>query len=206
MKTLEEVKKYLFDVGHNEVSIPKIEGFLLGVGILGDEFEMDYAVGDNDFESFKDWFEDNQCKKNIADDEFGYGDFMHVQKGVNVICLSKPKNGQFVGTDGVVLQKFFVTDETRPCSEEELDEVVADLNVGGIDFDFVDNEFCTCDGCKLNLKKKLDSDGIDLLEIYSKKAIENIIASIHSGELENEEYDCVLQAMMKLVELGEMYE
>lgn len=47
---------------------------------------------------------------------------------------------------------------------------------------------------------------IDKLEVDAKAAIENIIASLHSGELSDEETNSVIDALNVLVELGKMYE
>ena len=53
---------------------------------------------------------------------------------------------------------------------------------------------------------KEDSELIDELEIDAKEAIENIIANIHAGTMDEKEKGNVISALRGLVELGNMYE
>lgn len=264
MKTLDEVKAHLSNVGYKSNEIPVIEGFLFGKGLYeGDEFEMEFIFGDNSFFDFKDWFNEKDEKKSEIDwSEFGFGDFIHVQEGIDVVLLGGIHDKKIVCvTDICEVNSFIVTDETRPCNEEEIEKVVRRLNYNGFNFCFVDNEFKTftmcdcCVGCKeetvnsqeideLNKSykelceiaesmsddnpfkgvaklivesigkmvdevkeaEKDDSELIDELEIDAKEAIENIIANIHAGTMDEKERENVVSALNGLVELGNMYE
>ena len=264
MKTLEEVKAHLSNVGYKSNEIPVIEGFLFGKGLYeGDEFEMEFIFGDNSFFDFKDWFNgEDENKSEIDWSEFGFGDFIHVQEGIDVVLLGGIHDEKIVCvTDRCEVKSFLVTDETRPCNEEEIEKVVKRFNANGLNFCFVDNEFkpytmCNyCAGCKEETENskeidelnksykelceitdsmsednpfksvaktiveslgkmvdevsecdKDDSTIIDELEIDAKEAIENIIANIHAGSMDEKEKGNVISALRGLVELGNMYE
>lgn len=263
MKTLEEVKAHLTKVGYKNDEIPIIEGFLFGKGLYeGDEFEMEFIFGDNNFFDFKDWFNGEGKKKQEVDwSEFGFGDFIHVQKGIDVVLLGGICGCYFACFNGEQASTLVLTDESRPCNENEIKKVVRRLNANGFNFSFIDNDFkpftmCdVCVGCKeetenskeideLNKSykelceiadsmsddnpfksiaksivegfgkmmdevkdaEKDDSEIIDELEIDAKEAIENIIANIHAGTMDEKERENVVSALNGLVELGKMYE
>ena len=265
MKTLEEVKEHLTKVGYRSNEIPVIEGFLFGKGLYeGEEFEVEFIIGDNNFFDFKDWFdgEEEKNKPEIDWSEFGFGDFIHVQKGIDVVLLGGIHDENIVCvTDRCEVKRFIVTNESRPCSEDEIEKVVRRLNANGFNFSFIDNEFTPftmcdcCAGCKeetenskdidelnknykelceiaesmsednpfKNIAKTIvesigkmvedvkeevkdDSEIIDELEIDAKEAIENIIANIHAGTMDEKEKENVISALKGLVELGKMYE
>lgn len=263
MKTLEEVKAHVDKVGYNQLAIQKIEGFLLGNGLLGEEFEMEYMIGERTFDDFRTWFNGEEHQETPIDwSEFGFGDFIHVQEGIDVILLGGIHDEKIVCVnDRCEVKRFVVTDETRPCNEEEIESLVKKMNERGINFCFVNNEFvfkssCEgCDGCNVmeqmgcdinelyesydelcriadsmsednpfksvaktiveSLGKmvdevkevgKDDSELIDELEIDAKEAIENIIANIHAGSMDEKEKGNVISALKGLVELGKMYE
>lgn len=266
MKTLEEVKAHVHCVGYNQLAIQKIDGFLLGNGLLGEEFEMEYMIGERTFDDFRAWFNSEkkeECKQEIDWDEFGFGDFIHVQDGIDVVLLGGIHDENIVCVnDRCEVKCFFVNNETRPCNEEEIEDIVAKMNRNGIDFCFVNNEFIPknvccgdCDKCGLveNESQSIDeliknydelcaiaesmsednpckgmakaivemvgqmvkevnecdkdnSAIIDELEIDAKDAIENIIANIHEGNMNEKEKESVVDALKVLVELGKMYE
>ena len=262
MKTLEEVKAHVDKVGYNQLAIQKIEGFLLGNGLLGEEFEMEYMIGERTFDDFRTWFNMEEEKKSEIDwSEFGFGDFIHVQDGVDVVLLGGIYGCAFVGFNGEQVVDLVLTKESRPCNEEEIDMMIRRLNAHGLNFCFVDNEFkpcpmCdSCAGCKKETENsreieelnnsykelceiansmsednpfkgiaktiveslgkmvdevkevgKEDSELIDELEIDAKEAIENIIANIHAGTMDEKEKGNVISALRGLVELGDMYE
>lgn len=264
MKTLEEVKAHFGNVGYKSHEIPIIEGFLFGKGLYeGDEFEIEYMSGANSFFDFKDWFEGEEKKKSEIDwSEFGFGDFIHVQEGIDVVLLGGVNNGRFVCVNCLCeVNWLFLLDESRPCNEEEIESLVKKFNEREINFCFVNNEFVskkTCEGCiGCNVKEQLgydihelyesyeelcriaesmsednpfksvaktiveslgkmvdevkeaekdDSELIDKLEIDAKEAIENIIANIHAGTMDEKEKVNVISALKGLVELGNMYE
>lgn len=263
MKTLEEVKAHLTKNGYNPEDMPRIEGFLFGSGLFeGDEFEIEYMGGTNSFFDFKDWFNGKDEKKSEIDwSEFGFGDFIHVQEGIDVVLLGGICDCYFACFNGKQATTLVLTDESRPCNEDEIEKVVRRLNANGLNFCFVDNEFkpftmCDCCvGCKEETEKrkeidelnknyeelckiaesmsednpfksvaktiveslgkmvdevkeagKDDSELIDELEIDAKGAIENIIANIHAGTMDEKERENVISALKGLVELGGMYE
>ena len=129
MKTLEEVKAHLNSVGYKNEEIPIIEGFLFGKGLYeGDEFEMEFIFGDNNFFDFKDWFNGEDEKKSEIDwDEFGFGDFIHVQDGVDVVLLGGIYGCVFVGFNGEQVVDLVLTKESRPC----IDKRITSLQRGG---------------------------------------------------------------------------
>lgn len=263
MKTLDEVKAHLNVVGYKSNEIPVIEGFLFGKGLYeGDEFEMEFIFGDNNFFDFKDWFNGEDKKKSEIDwSEFGFGDFIHVQKGIDVVLLGGICGCYFACFNGEQATTLILTDESRPCNEDEIEKVVRRLNANGFNFSFIDNDFkpftiCDCcTGCKeetenskeidelnknyeelckiaesmsednpfkcvaktiveslgkmvdeVKEEEKGNSELIDELEIDAKEAIENIIANIHAGTLEEKEKHNIIAALKGLVELGGMYE
>lgn len=263
MKTLDEVKAHLAKVGYKSNEIPIIEGFLFGKGLYeGDEFEMEFIFGDNNFFDFKDWFNGEEKKKSEIDwSEFGFGDFIHVQEGIDVVLLGGICGCIFACFDGEQATTLVLTDESRPCNEEEIEKVVKRFNANGFNFSFIDNDFkpfTMCDCCaeckeetengkeidelnksyeelcriadsmsednpfkcvaktiveslgkmvdEVNECDKDDSSIIDELEIDAKEAIENIIANIHAGSMDEKEKGNVISALRGLVELGNMYE
>ena len=262
MKTLEEVKAHVHGVGYNQLAIQKIEGFLLGNGLLGGDFEMEYMIGERTFDDFRTWFNMEEEKKSEIDwSEFGFGDFVHVQDGIDVVLLGGIHGRYFACFNGEQATTLVLTDKSRPCNEEEIEKVVKRFNANGLNFCFVDNEFkpytmCNyCAGCKEEIEnnkeidelnksykelceitdsmsednpfksvaktivkslgkmvdevkeaEKEDSELIDELEIYAKEAIENIIANLHEGNMNEKEKESVVDALKVLVELGKMYE
>ena len=263
MRPLEEVKAHLSKVGYRSNEIPVIEGFLFGKGLYeGDEFEIEYMSGTHSFFDFKDWFNGEDEKKSEIDwSEFGFGDFIHVQEGIDVVLLGGIHGRCFACFNGEQATTLVLTDESRPCNEEEIEKVVKRFNANGLNFCFVDNEFkpyTMCNYCagfkektengkeidelnksykelceitdsmsednpfksvaktivkslgkmvdEVNECDKDDSAIIDELEIDAKEAIENIIANIHAGSMDEKEKGNVISALRGLVELGNMYE
>ena len=262
MKTLEEVKAHVNVVGYSKSAIDSIEGFLIGKDMLSEDTEIEYMIGDKTFFDFKTWFDSEVKKKSEIDwDEFGFGDFIHVQEGIDVVLLGGIHGRCFACFNGEQATTLVLTDESRPCNEEEIEKVVKRFNANGLNFCFVDNEFkpytmCNyCAGCKeetenskeidelnksykelceiadsmsednpfksvaktiveslgkmvdeVNECDKDDSAIIDELEIDAKEAIENIIANIHAGSMDEKEKGNVISALRGLVELGNMYE
>lgn len=262
MKTLEEVKAHVNVVGYSKSAIDSIEGFLIGKDMLSEDTEIEYMIGDKTFFDFKTWFDSEVKKKSEIDwDEFGFGDFIHVQEGIDVVLLGGIHGRCFACFNGEQATTLVLTDESRPCNEEEIEKVVKRFNANGLNFCFVDNEFkpytmCNyCAGCKEETENskeidelnksykelceiadsmsednpfksvaktiveslgkmvdevkevgKDDSELIDELEIEAKEAIENIIANIHAGSMDEKEKGNVISALRGLVELGNMYE
>lgn len=183
MKTLEEVKAHLVEVGYNREDMSRIEGFLFGKGLYeGDEFEIEYIDGDHDFYDFKDWFNGVEKKKTPIDwSEFGFGDFIHVEKELDAIVLSDIYDGKFVGTTGNVVHLFELTNESRPCDEHEIETIENKLKVNGVAFCCDMDEFVPFDKCKecelektnAYLKEKLNADMKDLRKIAESMSKDN---------------------------------
>lgn len=154
MKTLEEVKAHVNVVGYNQLAIQKIEGFLLGNGLLGDDFEMEYMIGELDFDDFRKWF-NSENKKEIDWSEFGFGDFIHVDKETNAIALGDIYDNKFVGTNGNIIHLFELTNESRPCNEGEIESINNSLSNNGVSFCFDESLFVpheVCQKCKSEAK------------------------------------------------------
>ena len=188
MKTLEEVKAHVDKFGYNQLAIQKIEGFLLGNGLLGEEFEMEYMIGERTFDDFRTWFnseKNDECKKEIDWNEFGLGDFIHVQDGIDAVLLGGIHDDYMVCVnDRCEVKRFIVNDETRPCNEEEMESLMKALNKCGIAFCFPNNEFISknncydCVGCKeeLEVRKEIDeliNDYEQLCEIEDSMSEDN---------------------------------
>ena len=219
-------------------------------------------IGERTFDDFKTWFNGEEHQETPIDwSEFGFGDFIHVQEGIDVVLLGGIHGRCFACFNGEQATTLVLTDESRPCNEEEIEKVVKRFNANGLNFCFVDNEFkpcpiCnSCTGCKketensreieelnnsykelceiadsmsednpfksvaktivkslgkmvdeVNECDKDDSTIIDELEIDAKEAIENIIANIHAGTMDEKEKGNVISALRGLVEIGKMYE
>jgi hypothetical protein len=262
MKTLEEVKAHVNVVGYSQSAIDSIDGFLTGKDMLSEDTEIEYMIGDKTFFDFKTWFDSEVKKKSEIDwSEFGFGDFIHVQEGIDVVLLGGIHGCCFACFNGEDTKTLVLTCESRPCNEDEIKKVIRRLNANGFNFSFIDNEFkpftmCDCcAGCKEETEngkeieelnnsyktlceiadsmsednpfkgiaktiveslgkmvdevkeaEKDDSELIDELEIGAKGAIENIIANIHAGTMDEKEKGNVISALRGLVELGNMYE
>lgn len=207
MKTLEEVKAHLVEVGYNRADMPRIEGFLFGKGLFeGDEFEIEFMCGERDFYDFKDWFNgEEQEKKPIDWSEFGFGDFIHVEDDLNVFVLSDIYDNTFVGVNGNSIYVFNLTEESRPCDEREIEEVENNLKKAGFSYCYDNGDFIPLDKCK-ECENGKTCDCIDKLEVDAKDAVENIVAAIHANELDPHEKELVLGALEALVVLGNEYE
>lgn len=174
MKTLEEVKAHVCKIGYNQLAIQKIEGFLLGNGLLGEEFEMEYMIGERTFDDFRNWFNGVEAKKQEIDwDEFGFGDFIHIQDGIDVVLLGGIHGEEVVCVnDRCEVKCFLVNDETRPCNEEEMESLIKAINKCGFNFCFANNEFIRktkcydCVGCDVN--QQVDYDINELYESYEE--------------------------------------
>ena len=197
MKTLEEVKAHVDKVGYNQLAIQKIEGFLLGNGLLGGDFEMEYMIGERTFDDFRTWFNMEEEKKSEIDwSEFGFGDFIHVQKGVDVVLLGGIYDGNVVCYNGECIVKLILTSQSRPCNEHEIESLVRMMNRNGIDYCFVKNEFihkdvccCDCDECKFTEKEnqpieELNKNYEELCRIADSMSEDNPFKSVAKSIVE----------------------
>lgn len=197
MKTLEEVKAHVDKVGYNQLAIQKIEGFLLGNGLLGGDFEMEYMIGERTFDDFRTWFNMEEEKKSEIDwSEFGFGDFIHVQKGIDVVLLGGIYDGNVVCYNGECIVKLILTNQPRPCNEHEIESLVRMMNRNGIDYCFVKNEFihkdaccCDCDECKFTVKEnqpieELNKNYEELCRIADSMSEDNPFKSVAKSIVE----------------------
>ena len=174
MKTLEEVKAHVDQVGYNQLAIQKIEGFLLGNGLLGEEFEMEYMIGERTFDDFRTWFNmEEENKSEIDWSEFGFGDFIHVQKGIDVVLLGGIYDGKVVCFNGKNIFRLVLIDQSRPCNEQEIESLVSTMNRNGNDYCFVKNEFvyksvCCCDCSECNFTEKENQPIEELKKNYDE--------------------------------------
>lgn len=200
MKTLEEIKEHLSVVGYNRQAMMQIEVFALGGGLITPNYEFDFIRGNGDFDDFMKWYvTDDEC----VEEKYAKGDYIHVQDDIDVLCLTEVIDGFFGGTDGCKVLQYRLTDVSRPCSEYERASIDAKLK---------DNGLMYCHECEeLELiypfaEKDISNECIDCIEENCHQAIENIIANLHSKEIQGEEKDAVIKSLNALIQLGKMYE
>lgn len=59
MRTLEEVKKHVCEIGYTNEAQLRIAGFLIGVGVKGEYEIIRFKNGVNEFSTFLHWFNDS---------------------------------------------------------------------------------------------------------------------------------------------------
>lgn len=74
MRTLEEVKKHVYEMGYTNEAQLRIAGFLIGVGVKGEYEIIRFKNGVNEFSTFLHWFNDSPSdyfrRKDVFEDEF----------------------------------------------------------------------------------------------------------------------------------------
>lgn len=74
MRTLEEVKKHVYELGYTNEAQLRIAGFLVGVGVKGEYEIIRFKNGVNEFSTFLHWFNDSPSdyfrRKDVFEDEF----------------------------------------------------------------------------------------------------------------------------------------
>ena len=74
MRTLEEVKKHIHEVGYTDTAQLRIAGFLVGVGVKDEHEIIVFRNGVNEFSTFLHWFNDSPSdyfrRKDVFEDEF----------------------------------------------------------------------------------------------------------------------------------------
>ena len=74
MRTLEEVKKHVYEMGYTNEAQLRIAGFLVGVGVKGEYEIIRFKNGVNEFSTFLHWFNDSPSdyfrRKDVFEDEF----------------------------------------------------------------------------------------------------------------------------------------
>lgn len=69
MKTKEQVISYVLRNGHTNEAISKITGFLIGAGLKGENEQIKFKIGGNEWASFIKWFNGNKEDDNKSDIE-----------------------------------------------------------------------------------------------------------------------------------------
>lgn len=222
MKNLEEVKEHLHVVGYNQLAIQKIEGFLMGYGMLNEEYDIEYLIGSRSFDDFYDWF-NSDSQREISDEEFGYGDFLHLQSGIDVLVFSDVVNGSFVGLDGEKVARYRLTEQTRYCTEEEAENVNKKLDCAGLTYCDECGEllpvsrieiknhdgarmFCESLGKLVDIFSDINNDLLDSIERDCYKAVKNIVSNMRHREMRAEEYAMLTESLSALIQLGKFYE
>ena len=73
MKTKEEVLKHLLETGYTMKAINRIFGFLVGLGVINYDEDVNIKHGEHKWEDFMSWWNDKDAKKNhIVGDFFEY--------------------------------------------------------------------------------------------------------------------------------------
>lgn len=204
MKTLDEVKAHVDKVGYNQLAIQKIEGFLLGNGLLGEEFEMEYMIGERTFDDFRTWFNGEEHQETPIDwSEFGFGDFIHVQEGIDVVLLGGIYDGKVVCFNGKNIFRLVLIDQSRPCNEQEIESLVSTMNRNGIDYCFVKNEFvyksvCCCDCSECNFTEKENQPIEELKKNYDEMC--DLAESISDDSPFKDFAKSVVESLGKIVE------
>lgn len=199
MKTLEEIKEHLSEVGYTTNAMLQIEGFLIGGEHIAPNEEITFKRGEKDFEYFMEWFLDNKT----IDEEYEKGDYIHVEDEVDVLCLSDVEDGKFVGTSGKIIHQYGLTKDSRFCNEEEIRKVDERLKAHGIAYCHVGEELYPIIDEEEN---EIPSECLDCMETQCHEAIENIVANLHAKEIGGLEKTMVVDSLKILIELGKMYE
>lgn len=211
MKTLEEIKEHLSEVGYNKQAMLQIEAFLLGGGMITQNEELDFIKGKGDFEDFMEWYTTDENW------EFEKGAYIHVEDGMDVLVISNVYDGKFIGTNGKNIHQYEVTKETRPCLDKEIEKINTTLCKNGVMyFPYCDefepfksvNELSEEEKDELLLENivKVNSEQIDKLEIKCHEAIDNLAAALHSRETDIQEFNALVGSLKSLIELGKLYE
>lgn len=196
MKTLEEVNNHLMKVGYTHKALDRIVSFLIGANVLDAvDHELECVDGERNFLDFVEWF--NGGNENVFDDdEFGKGDFIHVEKDMDVLCLSEVVNGKFVGTNGTIVHQYELTKESRPCYEDEIEKVEKALQ---------DNGVCFCYDCdELEVFDETLNKSIEDAEEGLKNSIQELKSLVGTLEKDNNAFAKIAKAVSEpLIKLAE---
>lgn len=203
MKTLEEVKEHLSEVGYNRQAMMQIEAFLLGGGMITPNEELDFMKGKGDFEDFMEWYVYDD-EEELVEEEYEKGDYIHVQDDMNVLCVSDVINGKFVGTNGTMVHQYELTNESRFCNDEEQEAIEVKLKDNGITYCYECEELEPI--VEVKEENDIPSECLDCMEAQCHEAIENIVANLHSKEISGLERMMVIDSLKALIILGKAYE
>ncbi len=199
MKTLEEIKEHLSEVGYTTKAMLQIESFLIAVEYFTRNEEYTFKRGEKGFEDFMAWLLDNES----VDEEYEKGDYIHVQDGIDVLCLTEVIDGFFGGTNGEKIGQYQLKKESRLCNEDEQATIDAKLKNRGLIYCQECEELEPIEPLEEN---DISSECLDCMETQCHEAIENIIANLHAKEIQNEEKDALIKSLKSLIKVGKMYE
>ena len=97
MKTLEEVKKHIHEVGYTDTAQLRIAGFLVGVGVKDEHEIIVFRNGVNEFSTFLHWFNNSSTELKAKD----YQDSKWFDITFDEICKNLKKYNPVI-CDGVV--------------------------------------------------------------------------------------------------------
>lgn len=66
MKTIDEIKKHLLEIGYDNDAISKISGFLIGSGLKKDNEVIRFKIGTNCWDVFKCWYDNDEKVKELS--------------------------------------------------------------------------------------------------------------------------------------------
>lgn len=66
MKTIDEIKKHLLEIGYDNDTISKISGFLIGSGLKKSNEIITFKIGTNCWDSFKYWYDNDEKVKELS--------------------------------------------------------------------------------------------------------------------------------------------
>ena len=97
MKTLEEVKKHIHEVGYTDTAQLRIAGFLVGVGVKDEHEIIVFRNGVNEFSTFLHWFNNSSTELKAK----AYQDSKWFDITFDEICKNLKKYNPVI-CDGVV--------------------------------------------------------------------------------------------------------
>lgn len=137
MKTIEEVKSHIRNVGYSDGARERICGYLVAKGLKDIKEKLSFKLGVRTFEDFVLWFDSEKEEHEYKSTDFiCFGDCVHVQKGLDVVSLGCVYGDTFIGTDGVAVCPCKITKETRACNEDESETLFKRMEDENIAFDY----------------------------------------------------------------------
>lgn len=155
MRTLEEVKKHVYELGYTNEAQLRIAGFLVGVGVKGEYEIIRFKNGVNEFSTFLHWFNDSPSdyfrRKDVFEDDF---------KNEKLKLKAKAyQNGEWeeVNFDEMIksLRDFKPVICEKVLSDSMLDVIMKELGIGDNDNSKKSNKY------KKRELSILDSMGLD---------------------------------------------
>jgi hypothetical protein len=198
-KNYKEIKEHLYLTGYSNEAIGKICGWLIGRGFKSADKAICYKKGSHTFEDFLNWY--NGKNNNLPLIE--KGDFVHIEDNVDVLCLTEQEGNFFIGTNGILLQRYELKDDSRFCSDEEVEVLEARLKKNGVRY---------CQDCN-DIEVILDNEGVtynENSEEWKQKCIDAVKVIVEHIDNDDSigEYEKVVttDALNLLIQISNMYE